>query len=93
MDGGRDGTRTRDPELAPSFPVRRLTPAACAVRALSKLGFGRKPTDFLYPPRFSRQNMTIMLSVITITPKKYTQIATNKNKKTVLATVKQLLVK
>jgi hypothetical protein len=44
LDGGRDGTRTRDPELAPSFPVRRLTPAFCAVRALSKLGFGRKPT-------------------------------------------------
>ena len=52
FNGGRDGTRTRDPELAPSFPVRRLTPASSAVRALSKLGFGRKLKSLLYPPRF-----------------------------------------
>ena len=59
MDGGRDGTRTRDPELAPIFPVRRHTPATLAVRALSKLGFGRMSMDILYPPRLSRQTMTL----------------------------------
>ena len=59
MDGGRDGTRTRDPELAPIFPVRRHTPATGAVRALSKLGFGRMSMGILYPPRFSRQTMCL----------------------------------
>jgi hypothetical protein len=61
MDGGRDGTRTRDPELAPNFPVRRHTPATCAVRALSKLGFGRMLIGILYPPKFSRQTMSLHL--------------------------------
>ena len=57
MDGGRDGTRTRDPELAPMFLVRRHTPAFCAVRALSKLGFGKKSDKLsipaqVFPPKY-----------------------------------------
>ena len=71
MDGGRDGTRTRDPELAPSFPVRRLAPAFFAVRALSKLGFGRKLILLSIPAQFSRQIMSYILTVITITPHKW----------------------
>ena len=69
MDGGRDGTRTRDPELAPIFLVRRHTPAFCAVRALSKLGFGKKSDKLSIPAQVFQPKYVYILSVITVTPK------------------------
>jgi hypothetical protein len=58
MAGGT-GLEPVTPSSLPFFPVRRHTPAVGAVRALSKLGFGRKSISFLYPPRFSRQTMSL----------------------------------